>query len=72
MVEHPQGNPQVPYLGFLLFVERFFGAIATPGGRLVLVLLLTLTFFAAMLIGQPKAAWFAGACLLAFLKLVKK
>lgn len=66
-----KSNSLAPCDSFFLFLERFFGVMATPGGRLMLTLLLTVAFYGAMFFGVDKAVWPGSACLLNLLKLAR-
>jgi hypothetical protein len=68
---NPRGNGQVPCIGFLLFIERFFNAVEMPGGRILLLLMVAAAFYAAVLLGVREAVWPGSVCLLAFVRLAR-
>jgi hypothetical protein len=64
-------HDNVPCPRFFLFAERLCKTIGTPGGRILLLLAVTLVFYGAALFGMRQSAWPGGVCLLAFLRTVR-
>lgn len=54
-----------------LFLERLCKTVASPGGRILLLLVVTVAFYMAALLNVREAVWPGGLCLLTFLKLTR-